>query len=456
VWSEQHKLTASDGAANDYFGYSVSISGDTAVMGAFADDDNGPDSGSAYVYVRSNGLWTEQQKLAAGDGAQDDQFGFSVSISGDTAVVGAKWDNSFTGSAYVYVRSNGVWTQQQKLTASDAAEYDQFGFSVSISGNTVVVGAYGDEDLTGSAYGYALAPPFQDTPAVITGVLEGSTTQGGFTFGTLLATDVDGLTDGTYFSVSAAPLYGQAQINPATGLWTYLAEAVYVGADPFTVTVTDDLGGTTEQVIAITAIGIDTDSDTIYDYQDNCPLIPNTNQSDFDGDTLGDVCDPDMDGDGTDNEFDAFPLDPSETTDTDLDTVGDNSDNCVNDANTNQLNIDGDSLGDVCDPDMDGDGVANAIELYFGGDETNSGDAAISQANILALSETAQQDADYDGVPDEYETAVGGNATSSTYGEVLNTLTLIGKNVPAMGGIGLFVMFSSLIGLGFLKRKKKY
>ena len=62
---------------------------------------------------------------------------------------------------------------------------------------------------------------------------------------------------------------------------------------------------------------------------------------------------------------------------------------------------------------MDGDGVANAIELYFGGDETNSGDAAVSQANILALSETAQQDADYDGVPDEYETAVGGDATSS-------------------------------------------
>jgi len=258
------------------------------------------------------------------------------------------------------------------------------------------MGAYGDGSNSGSAYVYVLAPPFQDTPAVITGSLEGSTTQGGFTFGTLQATDVDGLTDGTYFSVSAAPLYGQAIINPSTGLWTYLAEAIYVGADPFTVTVTDDLGGTTEQVIAITAIGIDTDSDTIYDYQDNCPLIPNTNQSDFDGDTLG----------------------------------------------------------DVCDPDMDGDGVANAIELYFGGDETNSGDAAISQANILALSETAQQDADNDGVPDEYETAVGGNATSSTYGEVLNTLTLIGKNVPAMGGIGLFVMFSSLIGLGFLKRKK--
>ena len=100
------------------------------------------------------------------------------------------------------------------------------------------------------------------------------------------------------------------------------------------------------------------------------------------------------------------------------------------------------------------DGVANAIELYFGGDETNSGDAAVSQANILALSETAQQDADYDGVPDEVEAILGEDNTSSTLQDLISALNIIGKNVPAMGGIGLFVMFSSLIGLGLLKRKK--
>jgi hypothetical protein len=452
VWTEQQKLTASDGEQYDYFGTSVSISGDTAVIGAYRDDDNGSNSGSAYVYVRSNGVWSEQQKLTASDGAPDDYFGFTVSISGDTAVMGAYGDDD-NGSAYVYVRGNGVWTQQQKLTASDGAQDDNF-WSVSISGDTAVMGAPYDNDngsYSGSAYVYDF---YLDAPAVITGSLEGSTTQGGFTFGTLQATDIDGLTDGTYFSVSTAPLYGQAQINPSTGLWTYLAEAVYVGADPFTVTVTDDLGGTTEQVIAMTAIGIDTDSDTIYDTQDNCPLTPNTNQLNLDNDALGDECDEDIDGDGVDNDLDTFPLDPSETTDTDLDTVGDNSDNCVNDANTNQLNIDGDSLGDMCDPDMDGDGVANAIELYFGGDETNSGDAAVSQANILALSETAQQDADYDGVPDEVEAILGEDNTSSTLQDLISALNIIGKNVPAMGGIGLFVMFSSLIGLGLLKRKK--
>ena len=109
---EQQKLTASDGALLDAFGRNVSIDGDTVLIGAHGDDDNGSLSGSAYVYVRSNGVWTEQQKLTASDAAGDDRFGNSVSIDGDTAVIGALHDNdngSNSGSAYVYVRSNGVW-----------------------------------------------------------------------------------------------------------------------------------------------------------------------------------------------------------------------------------------------------------------------------------------------------------------------------------------------------------
>ena len=158
TWSEQAKLTASDGAADDYFGRSVSVSGDTAVVGALGDDDNGSASGSAYVYVRSGTSWTEQAKLTASDGAADDRFGLSVSVSGDTAVVGAFWDDdngSDSGSAYVFVRSSGVWTQRQKLTASDAAAGDSFGCSVSVSADTAVVGAFYDDDNggdSGSAY----------------------------------------------------------------------------------------------------------------------------------------------------------------------------------------------------------------------------------------------------------------------------------------------------------------
>ena len=109
-----------------------------------SDDDNGSNSGSAYVYVRSNGVWSEQQKLTASDGASSDYFGYSVSIDGDTAVIGAYSDDdngSDSGSAYVYVRSNGVWSEQQKLTASDGASSDYFGISVSIDGDTAVIGA---------------------------------------------------------------------------------------------------------------------------------------------------------------------------------------------------------------------------------------------------------------------------------------------------------------------------
>ncbi|MDB4456223.1 thrombospondin type 3 repeat-containing protein [bacterium] len=460
VWSEQAKLTASDGAWSDNFGYSVSIDGDTAVIGAGYDDDNGNNSGSAYVYVRSNGVWSEQAKLTASDGPGSDNFGRSVSIDGDTAVIGARLDDdngSDSGSAYVYVRSNGVWSEQQKLTASDGAANYLFGRSVSIDGDTAVIGAFADDAYTGSAYIFPLtppSPPHQDTPAVITGSLDGNTTQGGFTFGTLQATDVDGLNDGTYFTVSNAPLYGQAQINPSTGLWTYLAEAIYVGADPFTVTVTDDLGGTTEQVVSITITAPDSDGDGTYDFQDNCPSVSNADQANLDGDAFGDACDSDIDGDGTDNAFDAFPNDATESADSDADNVGDNSDNCINDANADQANLDGDALGDTCDPDMDGDGVFNVVELRFGGNETDNTDASVSQNNIVTFSETAPADSDLDGVPDDYETAAGGDTTSSTFESVLAMLTT-NKNVPAMGGIGLLALGLSMLSLGAVRLRRK-
>ncbi len=155
TWSEQAKLTASDGAADDEFSRSVSVSGETAVVGAYNDDDNGSNSGSAYVFVRSSGVWTQQRKLTPSDGAAFDWFGVSVSVNADTAVVGGHGDDdngSQSGSAYVFVRSGSLWAEQAKLTASDGAAGDNFGFSVSVSGNTAVAGAHGDGGYSGSAY----------------------------------------------------------------------------------------------------------------------------------------------------------------------------------------------------------------------------------------------------------------------------------------------------------------
>jgi len=170
TWTQQAKLTAgADAGASDSFGYNVSISSDgsTVIVGAYGDDDNGQtDSGSAYIFVRSDGTWTQQAKLTAGaDAGAGDQFGFSVSISSDgsTAIVGAYLDDdngqTDSGSAYIFVRSDGTWTQQAKLTAgTDAGAGDRLGFSVSISGDgsTAIVGAYLDDDNgqgnSGSAY----------------------------------------------------------------------------------------------------------------------------------------------------------------------------------------------------------------------------------------------------------------------------------------------------------------
>ena len=144
--TETQKITASDAAADDHFGVSVAISGDTAVVGANFDDDGFDNSGSAYVFVQDgNGNWTQESKLTAMDAAMDDNFGISVAISGDTAVVGANFDDGGgidSGAAYVFERDGmGVWAEMAKLTASDAAADDDFASSVAISGDTIVVGA---------------------------------------------------------------------------------------------------------------------------------------------------------------------------------------------------------------------------------------------------------------------------------------------------------------------------
>jgi len=161
TWSQQAKLTATDGAAGDRFGYSVAISGDTAVVGAHFDGVGAnAQQGSAYVFVRSGTTWSQQAMLTAADGAASDLFGTSVAISGETAVVGAPYHhvgaNADQGSAYVFVRSGTTWNQQQQLTAADGATYDKFGYSVAISGDTAVVGACADEvganAMQGSAY----------------------------------------------------------------------------------------------------------------------------------------------------------------------------------------------------------------------------------------------------------------------------------------------------------------
>ncbi len=165
TWTEEAKLTASDAAAADIFGNSVSVSGDTAVIGAVQDDDAGGTSGSAYVFTRSGTTWTEQQKLTASDAAANDEFGISVAVTGDTTVIGATGDANESGAAYVFTRSGTTWTEQAKLIASDVALDDDFGRSVAVTGDTAVVGASSNDDAgsgSGSAYVFVTSSSVPD------------------------------------------------------------------------------------------------------------------------------------------------------------------------------------------------------------------------------------------------------------------------------------------------------
>jgi hypothetical protein len=155
TWTQQQKLLASDGEAFDAFGVSVSLSGDTAVIGSIQDDDNGNDSGSAYVFTLTNTTWTQQAKLRASDGAAEDWFGHSISLDGNTVLIGADGDDDFRGSAYVFTRIGTTWTQETKLLASDGSDWSWFSSSVSLDGDTALIGAdfdFNNGGETGSAY----------------------------------------------------------------------------------------------------------------------------------------------------------------------------------------------------------------------------------------------------------------------------------------------------------------
>ncbi len=157
-WTQQAIVTASDASEYSGFGAAVSIDGNYAIIGVPADGEWGHDSGAAYIFERDGSEWKEKAKLTASDASPNASFGMSVSISGDHAIVGALYDGErgfFAGAAYIFNRSGESWDQEAKLTGDDSKSEDFFGCSVSIHGDDVMVGAYGDDDNgpeSGSVY----------------------------------------------------------------------------------------------------------------------------------------------------------------------------------------------------------------------------------------------------------------------------------------------------------------
>jgi hypothetical protein len=396
TWSQQAYLKASNTEAFDTFGLSLAISGDTVVIGAPAEDssttgvngnqanNSASNSGAAYVFVRSGGVWSQQAYLKASNTGTDDDFGVRVAISGDTVVVGAvtedssapgvngnQADNSAvdSGAAYVFVRSGGVWSQQAYLKASNTGADDRFGYSVAVSGDTVVIGAIGEDGIATGVNGNQ-------------------------------ADNSAGFAGAAYVFVRFGGIWGQLAYLKASNTgendllgWSIAisADTVVIGAPAEDSSATGVNGNGADNIAADSGaayvfagvVSTDMDGDGIPDIFDNCPSVVNPGQSDVDGDTVGDACDncpsipntsqTDGDADSVGNACDNCPSIPNPgQVDGDADSLGDACDNCPSIPNLSQIDGDADSVGDACDncpsvsnPDQinsDGDPLGNACD----------------------------------------------------------------------------------------------
>jgi hypothetical protein len=229
TWSQQAELTASDAALGGAFGSSVALTNDTLIVGATENNPGGDGVGSAYVFVRSEEGWIEQAKLTASGVSTAHWFGNSVAISGDTAVVGALADGGLTtnqtGAAYVFVRSGTSWTQQARLVASDAENEDRFGTSLAISGDTVVIGSPQDDGPGGLSTGSAYIFVRNGTTWTEAAKLTAPESQGGAEFGSSVSMSGNTLIAGaSRENVGAETQAGSAYVFVGSGAsWTQQA-----------------------------------------------------------------------------------------------------------------------------------------------------------------------------------------------------------------------------------------
>jgi hypothetical protein len=411
----------------------VSISGDYAIVGG---------TDSAYVFQRSAGTWTEAARLSATDTTVDDLFGWSVSISGHYAIVGARFaDDKGTdsGSAHVFQRSGDAWTEVAKLTASDGGEEHSFGWSVSMSGGFAIAGAVGDDQNgfdSGSAYVYQVC---NNTPPSIVGTIPHQTEDEDALPWTLDCTahekDADAEDSDVYLDWSVSDvdttLFTAEVTDSDNNIVTFTPVPDANGSDVITLTLTDSCGLTDTQDVNVTLnaqndvpVAVDDnatvtedsadnvidvlDNDYDVDAQDSISIdsitsgpshgtasitsgkieyTPNPGyvgddslayqisdgQATTDTATVFITVEADSDGDGVPNHEDAFPDDPDEWLDTD-----------------------GDQIGNNADPDDDNDGLPDVWETSFGFDP---------------LVGNGEEDPDEDGYPNLREYLCGTDPT---------------------------------------------
>lgn len=405
-WSEQAKLPAPAGAQG-WFGTAVSLSGDTALIGAEYSDWGGKvNAGSAYIFTRSGTVWSQQAKLTDANGAEGDNFGCSVSLQGDTALIGSKWDDlgaeTHAGSAFVFTRSGTNWNEQAKMTASDGARSDIFGYSVSLDGDLALVGArpeYAASNIVHAAYLFK---------------------RDGETWTQRARLNVGGLPNNNWSRQAVALGGNMALIASELGVHCFestdgdydrdgITDADEVNVyhfDPLNPDVDSDglLDGDEVNVYSTDALDPDSDDDTILDGDEVAngldPLVSNAG-SDLDGDGLTDVEEV--------NEYQSDPLD----IDTDLDGLNDGDEVHIHGTDPVNPDSDGDELSDgeeiniyLSDPldiDGDGDGLEDGLELAFGTDPAKSDtdeDGLSDYEELVSGLDPLNDDIDNDGLTD--------------------------------------------------------
>lgn len=401
TWIQQAKLMDPEVVSGDCLGSSVGFDGDTVIVGAPAGYAAGQaEAGLACIFTCSDGEWTEQARLSAPTPTAFARFGYSLAIDGDRAVIGAPGGNPpslyYTGVAYVYARSGGVWSLEARLWAADAQTGDYFGYATDIEGGTVVVGAVGDVDayvFTAVDSSWTQQATLQTFPGPH-GVL-----------GDSVAIDRDRAVIGAtrYTSFGAAYLFD-------------------LGCDD---DVDDD--GVPDDVdncpYDYNPDQADSDGDGLPDACDNCPGAFNPDQADNDADGIADACDPcpddaanDADGDGVCGDIDNCPsLSNPDQEDSDADSVGDLCDNCPAAPNTEQMDTDTDGWGDVCDncamifnpaqDDGDADDVGDVCDncpVTANHEQTDTDADGLGDAcdNCRTVANVTQADRDDDGAGD--------------------------------------------------------